>query len=213
MFINRNDAAQQLTKCLEHLKSEKDPIVFAIPRGGLPIGAAVAKTLYAPLDVILVKKITTPLDKELAIGAASPFFYFVDTIHKPLPPTIEHEIEDVQMLLGKRALVYRQSKNMSDLSGKTAIIVDDGVATGHTMHAAIRSIQQLNPTKIIIATPVISTQAADWLKQDAAEVISVLTPSNLTAIGAYYQNFDQVTDQEALSILHNYKRPIKEISK
>lgn len=211
MFIDRKDAAKQLVAQLESLKKEDKKIaVFAIPRGGVPIGAAVARALYAPLDAVLVKKIGAPFNKELAIGAVAPYFFFVDEAYKPISPEQHAEIADVQSILRKRELIYHRHEIIEDLSAMITVIVDDGIATGHTMYAAIQSIKQKKPTKIIIATPVISTEAAEWLKKEADEVISVLTPDNLTAIGAYYQNFEPVTDQEALYILQSYKIPRKE---
>lgn len=206
MFIDRNDAAQQLVQQLAHLKNEKNLIVLAIPRGGLAIGAIVAQELNAPLDVVLAKKIGAPYNSELAIGAATPQFYFIDPMYEPITPEIKQEIADVQNLLQKRALAYRQGRATPALENKIVIIVDDGIATGHTMRAAIKSLRELKPAKIIVVAPVISLQTAAVLDSIADQVISVLKPADMTAIGAYYQHFEQVSDQTAQQILQNYKQ-------
>lgn len=208
MFIDRKDAAQQLTQRLVHLKNKQNLIVLAIPRGGLVIGSIVANALHAPLDIILTKKIGAPYNKEFAVGAATPTFFFVDPEYQK-STLVQQEISDVQELLKRRAQLYRQGKPAASLMNKTVIITDDGVATGHTMRAAVLDAKKQNPKEIIIATPVIAPEAKQQLEQNADEVISVITPPDLTAIGAYYQNFDQVSDEEAMHILQTFKQEYK----
>ncbi len=210
MFISRKDAATQLVTRLNSLESEKKFAVFTIPRGGVPIGAIVARALYAPLDAVLIKKVEAPTNKELVIGAVAPYFFFIEEKFKPLSPEQEAQIADIQSLLRKRELIYHRHEIIEDLSEMTAVIVDDGISSGHTMYTAIQTIKPRKPAKIIIATPVISIQAAEWLKKEADEVISILTPGDLTATSTCYQNFEPVSDQEALNILQAYKIPRKE---
>ncbi len=199
MFINRIDAAQQLVKLMHHLKNIPNTIVLAIPRGGLAIGSVVAQALEAPLDIILAKKIGAPYNKELAIGAVTQTFFFVESPYKT--SDFEHEAHTIQKTLKERELLYRQSMPVLSLTHKTVVIVDDGIATGQTMYAAVQEIKKQNPNRIILATPVISLQTKKWLEQEADEIISVLAPTDLSSIDTYYQQFEQVSDEEAAHIL------------
>jgi len=209
MFINRLDAAQQLVERLSQFKNIPNIIVLAVPRGGLPVGAIVAKALNAPLDIILTKKIGAPFNPEFAIGAVTPESYFINVQYDN--PTyaryIEEEVARIQELLNKRALTYRGEKEALQLTGKIIIIVDDGVATGRTLLAAVQAIKKQKPRRIIIATPVIPPGAKEMLQKEANEVISVITPDYLGAIGEFYQDFSQVSDEEAINILQSYGGP------
>lgn len=205
MFINRLDAARQLVDRITHIKGKPDIIVLAIPRGGLPIAAVIAKKLHAPLDIILTKKIGAPFNEELAVGAATPAAFFVDSHYNVDPDYVTNKVQEIQTLLKKRASIYRQEKPAPSLTNKTVVIIDDGVATGHTMYAALLDVQKQQPREIIVVTPVISPEARTLLQQVANEVISVSTPANLGAIGAYYRDFDQVSDEQAAQILQSFK--------
>lgn len=206
MFADRADAAGQLTALIIEQVKTKDAVVLAVPRGGLPIGAAVATALKAPLDVILTKKIGAPGNPEFAIGAVTEHGYFVDPAYdtQELGNYLRTEIERIQELLAKRAHLYRQGRSAPILRDKVVIIVDDGVATGRTLIAALNDVAQQQPRHIIIATPVITPDARELLHDYGARVISVLTPEHLQAIGQFYYDFSQVSDEEAIHILHAY---------
>ena len=204
MFIDRNDAAQQLIKHMHHLKNQPNIIVLAIPRGGLAIGSVVAQALGAPLDIILAKKIGAPYNQELAIGAVTQHFFFVDPPYKT--SDFEQKAHAIQKALKTRELLYRQGTPAPSLTHKTVIIVDDGIATGQTMYAALQEIKKQQPGQVIIATPVISLQANELLEKEDDEIISVLAPADLSSIGAYYQQFEQVSDEEAANISKRSKQ-------
>jgi predicted phosphoribosyltransferase len=206
MFADRSDAAEQLAERVVQLKECKNLIVLGIPRGGLPIAAAIARTLQAPLGVMLVKKIGAPYNEELAIGAATPAAFFLNNQYHIDPIYVKKRVKEVQELLKKRARLYHQISAAPSLANKTVLLVDDGVATGHTMHAAIVDVKQQHPSKIVVATPVISPEAKSWLQKENVEVISIITPANLSAIGTYYQHFEQVSDEEAVAIVRSFKK-------
>lgn len=208
MFIDRLDAAQQLAQKLDFLSTQSDVVVLAVPRGGLPIGAFIAQYLHAPLDVILTKKISAPGAPEFAIGAATPTTFFIDPDYDvpALQAHITHEVAHVQELLQKRAALYHRSQAALTLHNKIVIIVDDGVATGHTILAAIKAVHAHTPKKIIIATPVITPQAVALFQSHGAQVISVIAPQHLQAIGQFYQDFPQVSDEQAVRIMHDFQK-------
>jgi len=192
---------------MNHLKNQQNIVVLAVPRGGLAIGSIVAQALEAPLDIILAKKIGAPYNPEFAIGAATQTFFFVNQPYKN--SDFEQEARTIQELLNKRSQLYRQVAPTQALAQKTIIICDDGVATGHTVYAAIQEVKQQKPRRIIVAAPVISADAQEWLEHYADEVISVIAPVDLSAIGAYYQQFEQVSDEEAAHILKQFKQAKK----
>ena len=206
MFINRTDAAKQLEEKVKHLKEVTQPLVLAIPRGGLPIGAHIASFLGAPLDILLTKKIGAPFNPEFAIGAVTPDSYFVNVQYDnpDYQQYIEQEVSKLQSLLKKRGELYRQNKPAHNLTGKTIIIVDDGVATGRTLLAAVQSIKKQKPHRIIIVTPVIPPEAQQMLSEHVDEVISILIPNYLGAIGEFYQDFSPVSDDEAMKIFQAF---------
>jgi putative phosphoribosyl transferase len=206
MFHNRTDAAKQLVKKLSEFEQDPQVVVLAIPRGALPMGALIARALQAPLDVVLVKKVGAPFNSEFALGAATYDTYFIDPLYEraDLTEYIKQEVARVQSLLKKRERTYRGKKSAIRLKNKTVIIVDDGIATGRTMYAAISAIKKQNPQKIIIATPVISPDTKRELEKRVDRVISVITPQNLGAISQFYQEFPQVSDEEAQHILQTY---------
>lgn len=208
MFSNRTNAAKQLLPLLDEFKDNPDAIVLAIPRGALPMGALIAQALNAPFDIILTKKISAPFNPEFAIGAATPESYFIDPAYKraKLEDYIEQEVASVQQLLKKQAQTYRGKKKPLPIKDKIVLLVDDGVATGRTMLAAIQALKQQQPKEIIVAVPVISPDAKALLEQHANRVISVITPPGLGAISQFYREFTQVSDKEAQQILQGYKK-------
>ena len=203
MFKNRIDAANQLAEKIEHLKKLPQLVVLAVPRGGLPIGAILAQILHAPLDIILTKKIGAPFNPEFAIGAVTPESYFINVQYDnpAYAEYIEQQVPLIQTLLKERAKKYRAGKEPISITGKNVIIADDGVATGRTLLAAVKALKKDKPRTIVIATPVITPEVKKILEEEVEEVISVITPEYLGAIGEFYEDFSQVDDEAAIKIL------------
>lgn len=203
MFKDRLEAGKLLAKALWRYK-EKDAIVLAIPRGALQIGEVLHAELGLPLDIIATKKIPHPANEEFAIGAVGPDGgYFVDPFaaREVSPEYIEAQRKRLAAAIEERYLRYRGKRPKPALGGKTAIIVDDGLATGSTMLAAIRVIKKQKPSRIVVAVPVGPPDVAARLEREADEVVCLLRPEFFYAIGAFYEYFPQVDDEEAIAIL------------
>lgn len=202
MFEDRNDAGTQLAKKLTKFK-EENVVVLAIPRGGLPVGAQVAKSLQAPLDVVLTKKIGYPTNKEYAIGAVSLESIVLTNAMGIEKSYIDQETARIRKTLRERYNQYYKHQSPVNLKNKTVIIVDDGVATGNTLLATIELVYKQNPSKIVIAIPVAPASAIYKISntENVDEVICILIPDNFRAVGQFYKNFEQVTDQKAIQIL------------
>lgn len=204
-FKDRTDAGQKLAKALLKYKGIKNVVVYALPRGGAVTGKEVAEKLGCPLDLLIVKKISHPFSEEYAIGAISEkgtaVFNEIE-LQSTDKKWLEHEIEKKKAEAKKRSELYFKNKKQIDPKGKIAIIVDDGIATGLTMKAAIKDIRATKPEKIIIAVPVAPKDFADSIKNEADEFIAVIIPEDyLGAVGEYYDNFNEVTDQDVLNLI------------
>lgn len=202
MFRDRIDAANQLADKLLPFKSE-EVVVLAIPRGGLPIGAIVAKSLGAALDIVLTKKIGHPYNKEYAIGAVS-LKDIILTDASGIPKEyINKETARLREVLKARHTQYHKHCPPKNLKDKTVIIIDDGIATGNTLMATIALVKKQKPGKIIVAIPVAPSSGIRLLEAtpNVDEVICLLVPQNFRAVGQFYKEFDQVSDQEAIRIL------------
>ena len=202
MFQDRTDAGIQLAEKLTSYKN-RDVVVLAIPRGGLPLGAIVAKALNAPLDVALIKKIGHPNNKEYAIGAVSLESVIIsDTVNIP-KRYIEEETSQIRDLLTLRYKQYYKEGKPHDLKDKVVIIVDDGIATGNTLLATVELIHKHKPKAIVVAIPVAPPSSLKILEDSphVNEVICLETPYNFMAVGQFYEEFDAVSDQEAIKIL------------
>lgn len=204
MFRDRLEAGLMLAVKLE--KYKKDPgIVLAIPRGGVPVAYIVAKELGVPLEVILTKKIGHPLNKEYAIGAASLNDYFI-THGNGVPETyIQQELEGIRTRLKEMYKKFMGDKSPEKLEGKTVIVIDDGMATGNTMLATVNILRKSRPGKIVIAVPVASKNAVNKLANKVDEVIAILVPEEFYGVGAFYEDFAQVTDKEVMYYLERWK--------
>ena len=202
MFEDRNDAGTQLAKKLTKFK-EENVVVLAIPRGGLPVGAQVAKSLQAPLDVVLTKKIGYPTNKEYAIGAVSLESIVLTNAMGIEKSYIDQETARIRKTLRERYNQYYKHQSPANLKNKTIIIVDDGVATGNTLLATIELVYKKKPSKIVVAIPVAPASAIYKISntENVDEVICILIPDNFRAVGQFYKNFEQVTDQKAIQIL------------
>lgn len=204
MFKDRTDAGMRLSTKLAHYDNE-DVVVLAIPRGGLPLGAIVAKALNAPLDVALSKKIGHPVNKEYAIGAVSLDSRIVNASITISEEYIEKETQRIRKLLAKRFDQYYKNSQQQALKDKVVIIVDDGIATGNTMFATIELVAKKRPKAIVVAIPVAPPSTLNKLKRmpNIDEVVCLQTPSNFGAVGQFYQEFYAVTDEEAIKILED----------
>ena len=205
MFKDRIDAGTQLAEKLLKYKNEK-VVVVAVPRGGLSIGAIVAKALEASLDVSLTKKIGHPYHKEYAIGAVSLEDTVLPNAQGVSQEYITEETKRIREKLRQRHDQYYKKRSPQNLKDKTVIIVDDGVATGNTLLASVALISKQNPTKIIVAIPVASRSALDKIKSTGKvdEIVCLEVPNNFQAVGQFYEEFEQVTDEEAIHILDTF---------
>lgn len=209
IFTDRAEAGAKLADELQHLAGEKTLIVLALPRGGVPVAAQVARALKAPLDVLVVRKIGAPGQPEFAIGAiAAGGAQVLDRATIASLGVNEHwltgEIERQQAVLERRQKLYRGNRPFPDLSGRTVVLVDDGLATGSTMKAAARALRQQRPRRIIIAVPVAPTHVDPELINAADELVVLHQPHTFHAVGQFYQRFDQTSDDEVRDLLEPY---------
>ena len=202
MFKDRIDAGTQLAEKLLALKSQ-NVVVLAIPRGGLPLGAIVAKALNAPLDVALTKKIGHPYNKEYAIGAVSLENIILSDAIGVTKGYIEEETTRLRKKLKERHNQYYKNNEPQNIKDKTVIIIDDGIATGNTILVTIELVKMQNPNKIVVAVPVAPPSTVRKLENapEVDEVICLETPFNFHAVGQFYEEFYQVSDQEAIQLL------------
>jgi len=209
MFRDRIDAGLQLARKLK--KYLGDPgVVLAVPRGGVPVAYAVANELGFPLEVILIKKIGHPMNKEYAIGAASLTDEFIIPNPEASQEYIDDEIERVRKKLKEMQHKFMWGKEPEDLKGKTVIVIDDGIATGNTLLMTVRMLRKKNPAKIVIGVPVASHNAIEKLEAEVDEVISVFVPEQFYGVGAFYEDFEQVNDEE---VIYYLQKLIKEMRK
>lgn len=208
-FKNREDAGSQLAEALKKYQTE-DVIVYALPRGGVVLGVEIANALKAPLDLIITKKIGHPFNPEYAICAVGeegePICNTFETSHVD-PAWLDNETERVRTEIKRRKERYQGEIQPHSVTGKTAIIVDDGIATGLTMMAAIEEIRHSNPKKIVVAIPVTPDDTAQVLQGMADELVSLDIDENfLGAIGAYYGEFYPVDDREVITLLQSVEK-------
>jgi putative phosphoribosyl transferase len=205
-FRDRRDAGQRLAHELRHYAHRPDLIVLALPRGGVPIGFEVAQALGAPLDVFVVRKLGLPWHDELAMGAiASGGVRVLDRSLIRVARVSEAELARViaveEAELARRERRYRGDRPFPNLRGKTAILVDDGLATGATMRAAVEALRLEEPSRIVVAVPVAAPQTCDAFRDVADEVVCAITPEPFRAVGLWYADFSQTTDEEVHDLL------------
>jgi len=209
-FNDRVDAGRRLALALSGYKG-RDLVVLAIPRGGVVVGYEVARELNVPLDVVIPHKIGAPGNPELAIGAVTQdgttildreLVRYLQVPDSYLRREIESQIREIN----RRITRYRGDRSMPTLNGKVVIIVDDGVATGATVRAAIRSIRKQNPSSIVVAVPVGPSDTIEQLRREADDMVCLSTPEPFLAIGQFYRHFDQTSDEEVVRLLELSKK-------
>jgi predicted phosphoribosyltransferase len=206
LFHDRSDAGRQLAAKLTALAGRPDVIVLALPRGGVPVGYEVAQALRAPLDVFLVRKLGLPGQEELAMGAIATGGVRVvnDEVVRRLrvSPDVIDAVADKELReLRRREKIYRDERPAPDVRGKNVILVDDGLATGSTMRAAVAALRQQHPARIIVAVPVGAVETCADLREEADQVVCARTPEPFYAVGLWYEDFSQTTDDEVRELL------------
>jgi len=207
LFRDRNDAGRQLAARLASFRGS-DPVVLALPRGGVPIGAEIARTLDAPLDVILVRKIGVPFQPELALGAIvdgeAPELLIDDQLMTMLAIPeryVEQQRERQLKEIERRRRLYLEGRPPAAVAGRTAIVVDDGIATGYTMRAALRAVRRRAPRRLVLAVPVAPAETIAALAAEVDEIVCLSTPEHFGAIGQFYADFRQIDDAEVIALL------------
>jgi len=205
-FLDRREAGAELAKRLGHLRDRDDVIVLALPRGGVPVAYEVARALNAPLDVFLVRKLGLPGHEELAMGAIASggvrvLTPYVVHFHKVPGEVIDAIAAREQAELERREHAYRHGRPPLNLAGRTVVLVDDGLATGSTMRAAVQSIRAHRPARVIVAVPVGSPDTCREFADIADEVICARTPERFAAVGLWYRDFSQTSDDEVRALL------------
>ncbi len=205
MFRDREDAGKQLAGALApRYKNKKNILILAIPRGALVIGEVLHRELGAPLDIIVTKKIPHPMSEEYAIGAVGPGGeWFVDEAASDGVggEYIESQRAMLEKAVEERYERYRGKRPKPAIKGRTVILIDDGIATGSTMLAAIRVLRKQKPERIVVAVPVAPPDSLARVAEEADEVVCLMQPTPFFAIGAFYEDFRQVEDEEAMAIL------------
>ena len=205
-FRDRREAGRQLAKLLNEYAHRPDVLVLALPRGGVPVGFQVARALGAPLDVLLVRKLGVPGHEELAMGAVASGGVRVlnqDVVeHLNIPFRIVERVTAKELgELERRERAYRRDRPQPELGERTLILVDDGLATGSTMRAAVLALRRRGPRKIVVAVPTASPQTCADLRSDADEVICAITPEPFYAVGIWYRDFSEISDDEVRRLL------------
>ena len=207
IFANRTEAGRSLAWRLDKYADRDDVIVLGIPRGGVPVAFEVANALHLPLDIFLLRKLGVPGHEELAFGAiASGGIRVLDRqiIRALSLPAYEIEIitNRVQRELKRRELAYRGDRAPISVAGRTVIVVDDGVATGASLLAGIRALRQVHPAKIVVAVPIAPPSACARLSREVDEFVCVTAPETFRAVGLFYDDFSEVSDEEVVDLLN-----------
>jgi putative phosphoribosyl transferase len=206
LFTDRRHAGRALGERLRDLSGRPDVVVLGLPRGGIPVAFEVATALQVPLDVFTVRKIGAPWSEEFAIGAlASGGMMFLDeqTMFELglRPRDIEPVIARERVELARRERLYRDARPFPDLANKIVILVDDGLATGSTMRAAVSAVRTRHPSRVIVAAPVASRQANEILRDIADRCVTVAVPEPFYGVGLWYDDFSETSDREVLALL------------
>jgi predicted phosphoribosyltransferase len=205
-FRDRAEAGRLLAEKLKRFQGRDDVVVLALPRGGMPVGFEVASVLHAPLEAFVVRKLGVPFHQELAMGAiASGATCFInqDIVRslKIPPEQLERVIESEQRELARRESQYRDPQQKLNITNKTVILVDDGLATGATMHAAVEGVRTHEPVAIIVAVPVSARDTYKKFRNEVDDIVAVALPDEFNSVGQWYRDFTQTTDQQVADLL------------
>jgi predicted phosphoribosyltransferase len=210
-FRNRVEAGQLLAKRLMKYANCEDLLVLALPRGGVPVGYEVAQALNAPLDVFVVRKLGVPGHEELAMGAIASGGVrvlnreVVESLRIPddvIDAAAARELRELE----RRERAYRDDRPAPDVQGRIVILVDDGIATGSTMKAAIEALRQLETSRVVVAVPTAALSTVREMRQDVDDLVAVMTPADFSGVGQWYQDFSQTTDEEVRDLLEKASR-------
>jgi predicted phosphoribosyltransferase len=215
-FANRIEAGRLLAKKLAAYANRRDVIVLALPRGGVPVAYEVAHALNAPLDIFLVRKLGVPGHEELAMGAIASggvrelneeVLFYLGIPNEVIESVTARERRELE----RREKLYRGEEKPLDVRGHTIILVDDGLATGSTMRAAVSALKKQQPARIIVAVPVAPQETCDSFsaQKDSTACVSVISPEPFDGVGRWYRDFSQTTDEEVCYLLKHTKQPIR----
>ena len=205
-FTNRQSGGVALAGALAQYAGRDDVVVLGLPRGGVPVAAGVARAIGAPLDVLLVRKLGLPDQPELAMGAIAEggvVLFNDDVLAQGAPPqmAIDRILAEERRELDRRLATYRGGRPAVPVAGRVVLVVDDGLATGATMEAAVRAVQARGAARVVVAVPVAAREACHRLRLVADEVVAARTPMPFYAVGAWYLDFDQTDDAEVIALL------------
>jgi predicted phosphoribosyltransferase len=212
VYRDRTEAGRVLAERLGAYADRPDVIVLALPRGGVPVGYEVARALHAPLDVFIVRKLGVPGHEELAMGAVATGGVRVlnEQVVRGLgiPDSVIDAVASWELEeLRRRERLYRGERPPPDVRGKTVILVDDGLATGSTMLAAVRALRQQQPARIVVAVPIAAPDTCELLRAEVDDVVCAVTPEPFYAVGLWYRDFSQTTDEEVRELLAQATEP------
>jgi putative phosphoribosyl transferase len=212
-FRNREQAGHALAERLKAYANRSDVVVLALPRGGLPIGVEVAAALRVPLDVFVVRKLGTPGQPELAMGAIASGGVRVlnDDVLKVLNLTsdaVDRVARAEQQELERRERLYRGDRPLPALADRVVILVDDGLATGSTMRAAVKAVRQHRPGKVVVAVPAGAAETCEEFRQEVDEIVCIIAPASFQAVGSWYEEFPQISDREVRDLLEKSSREL-----
>jgi len=213
IYVNRSDAGKRLARELAGYKSQ-DPVILALPRGGVPVAAEIARAFDAPLDLMLVRKLGVPFEPELAMGAiidgGEPHVVRNEDVlallamsEEEFKQICERELAEIE----RRRKLYLKDRLRADVKDRVVIVVDDGVATGATTRAALQAVRKRGPRKLVLAVPVAPTSTLEELSGEADDIVCLQRHEPFYAIGLYYADFHQITDEEVIDILLKARAP------
>lgn len=209
-FANRAEAGRMLAQRLGKYAARADVLILGLPRGGVPVAFEVARVLHARLDAFVVRKLGVPYREELAMGAIA---RGVRVLNREVIESLQipdWAVDEVAVReereLGRREDAYRSGRPAPDVSGRTVVIIDDGVATGSTMRAAVRALRKLNAGAVVVATPTAASDTAEKMRREVDDFVAVMTPGNFIGVGLWYGDFSQTTDEEVRELLNRARQ-------